>query len=415
MPAPPPVENVDDPLWAAITGVAGTGKTYVARQQAEERDDVILCATTGISAVNIGASTINSLLWYYSTDDLRTCFEVGKLNVALRKIADSGFRRIFVDEVSMMPGQQLDILCLALDQLNETRAGRDEDPLGLTLIADFAQLPPINAPFVFERPAWKRFEAHLTVLTEPRRQTDPAFVAALQAVRKGFIGPALAYFGPQIQPYEQRDFNGTTILAKNDEVDRYNAVRMLELSTPEETFIAGRHGAQDSAWKNIPAPLVLKPGALVMILANRRERIEGLEAHQWPMIYANGDLGKYLGRDGSNAKVKLHRGPEVTVTPVTREKTAATGNKGVRAKREDILGSITYMPLRVAYASTVHKTQSLSLDAVQVMFHSHFWTQPSMLYTALSRARTPEGLRLVGTVKQFEKRMVVDPKCRQWL
>jgi hypothetical protein len=416
MPAPPPVENVDDPLWAAIMGTAGTGKTTLARLDADTCDDVILCATTGIAAVNIGACTINSLLWYYDTADLRTQYEVGKLNVALRKIADSGFRRIYLDEVSMMDGRQLDILCLALDQLNETRAGRDEAPLGMTLIGDFAQLPPVNAPFVFERPAWKRFEAGMITLTEPRRQADASFVAALQAVRRGDIGHALAYFSTRIQPYEQRDFNGTTILAKNDEVDRYNAVRMLELTTPEHEYLAKRTGQGDPAWKHIPEKLILKPGALVMILANRREKVDGLEPHEWPMIYANGDLGIYLGQDGGGrARVELHRGGEVTVQSVTRQRTKATGNKGVKVAREDVLGSITYTPVRVAYASTCHRSQGLSLDNVQVMFHSHFWTQPSMLYVAMSRARTPEGLRLVGNVKQFEKRIVVDPKIRRWL
>ena len=132
------------------------------------------------------------------------------------------------------------------------------------------------------------------------------------------------------------------------------------------------------------------------------------------MIYANGDLGTYLGQVGSAARVQLLRGEEVQVVPVVRQKTKPT-NRGAKPKDEDVLGSITYMPLRVAYATTCHKSQGLSLDNVQVMFQSRFWAQPSMLYVAMSRARTPEGLRLVGSVKQFEKRITVDPKVRPWL
>jgi ATP-dependent DNA helicase PIF1 len=416
-----------EPLYSAILGTAGTGKTYQAREAARLRSDVILCATTGIAAINIGGRTLNSLLWYYDTDQLRINYEIGKLNGALRNIADSGFRRLFIDEISMMDGKQLDILCLALDGINESRAKRDEEPLGLTLIGDFAQLPPVKAPFVFEQPTWKRFEDHLTVLTEPRRQADPAFVRALQAIRRGDRLAAMAYFAPRIQSAEIRNFDGSTILAKNDEVERFNKLRLLDLKTAEHHFPAKKHAQQDGAWKNIPDVLTLKPGALVMILANKRDKETG------EMLYANGSLAHYEDKvslavtteDGEDTGERMvgavvtlvDTGARVTVPYILREKTEVTGSKGVKAERETVLGSIEYLPLRVAYATTVHKSQGLSLDKVQLNVHSQFWTQPGMLYVALSRARTPEGLHIVapGGAKQFEARITVNEKIRRWL
>jgi ATP-dependent exoDNAse (exonuclease V) alpha subunit len=72
------------------------------------------------------------------------------------------------------------------------------------------------------------------------------------------------------------------------------------------------------------------------------------------------------------------------------------------------------MPLRVAYGVTCHKTQGLSLDRVQVVYHSQFWSQVGMIYVALSRCRTPGGLRLVGTADQLRARINTNPKLARW-
>ncbi len=288
--------HLDPPLEATyefIGGTAGTGKSFAAIQRATAYDDAILCATTGIAAVNLGGCTINSLLMYHDTQDLRVAYEVGRLGVS----------------------------------------------------------------FVFERPSWARFAANTTILTEPHRQTDRVFLRALQAVRSGNRDEAMAYFGPRIVQGEEQHYDGSTILATNAEVDRYNKLRLLSLQTPEETFRAVRLGKQSTEWvKHIPDVLTLKPGALVMILANRRVSMAdgGIDA---PMIYANGDLGHYVRKiDERAAVVRLVRtGQEETVLGVLREKSKATGRLGRKVPRSEVEGSIAYMPLRVAYATTCHK------------------------------------------------------------
>lgn len=418
------------PIFSFLCGTAGTGKSFQARLLADS-GEAILTATTGIAAVNLGGTTINSIFHYKDTGDLQTQYEFGRVNAILRKMSDSGYRLLIVDEVSMMDGQQLTILTTAIEEFNDKQAEQGKPPMKLMLVGDFAQLPPVKASFAFASPLWDRFESHTTMLTEPRRQADPEFVRALQAARRGDAAAATEYFSQFIVPSEDRHFDGTTILAKNDEVDRYNKIRMLEIHKPEDLYITERHGEEDrAAWKNIPDALALKEGCLVMVLANRRENPDDTQ-----LLYANGDLGHYLGPHDPGgvglakspklpARVRLLRNNrEVIVGRVVREKKSPTGNKGKKldaqgnevAPRDEKLGWIDYMPLRVAYATTCHRSQGLSLDKVQIMINSMFWATPGMLYVALSRARTPQGLRVVGTAQQFHARVKANAQVRRWL
>lgn len=428
----------DEPLYQFISGTAGTGKTYNQKLRSEVDPRVKLTATTGIAAINLGGQTINSLLHYKDTQELSTQYELGRLNGTLGRLAKSGFRRLIIDEVSMMDGRQLDVLCEAIDRLNERLQTEGEPLMGITLVGDFCQLPPVKAPFVFERSAFSRFQAATIRLTEPRRQADPAFVHALQAVRRGDTKTACDYFASMIKATIDGEFSGSTIMAKNDEVDRHNGLRLMELPGRDVIFKAHRAGVQAAEWKNIPDQNKLKLGALVMILANKREpgtyiRGEEVEDGERKMIYANGDLGiledvieacpAVLATPTTpttavqTAYVRLHRtGGVVAVAPVLREYKKATGHKGVNQPREQLEGSISFMPLRVAYATTCHKSQGLSLDRVQVVMNNSFFGQSGMMYVALSRARTPEGLRLVGGgAAQLRNRIAVDPKVIPWL
>lgn len=424
------LRTIQDNLYGYLRGDAGTGKSYLARKYAELCDDGMLIATTGIAAVNIGGTTINSALRYYDTASMQLEYEFGRITAALGQLAESGIRRLVVDEISMMDGRQLDILALALDDINERRADRNLDPIGVWLTGDFAQLPPVGVNdknrkpgdgpppiYAFQAQHWKRWAENTLTLTQIRRQADPDFIRAIQQVRTGDKA-AVDYFRPFISMKEDANFNGTTILAKNDEVDRYNKVRMLQIHAPEEVFVAHRTGAQKdqpSEWKNIPDTLALKPGCLVMILANKKY------LGSTEIMYANGDLGTYLGKIGDNfARVKLQRtGQEVTVSMIDRERLKPGTPRSQRRKeeipQEFILASITYMPLRVAYASTVHKSQGLSLDNIQVMINSQFWMSAGMLYVGLSRARTPQGIKIVGTVDQFAARIRANPIIKEWL
>lgn len=497
-----------------LSGTAGTGKTTIAKAliAQEPRGSILLAATTGIAAVNLGeGTTINAALRYFDTQSLKERYTSGQLQAIIRKHRKAGVRRILLDEKSMMNGDQLTYISRAMREVNDGKveglesigAGGDDaisvqeerslPPIGLSLIGDFGQLPPVpdkdpstgkNLPlkFAFDSPEWPLYAEHTTTLTKIWRQDNQAFVNALHAVRRADIRAALAYFTPQHFVTTMDDtFDGTTIFAKNDEVDRYNLLRMDGLTGSRMTSTAVRVGQQRGDWKQIPDTLALKEGALVMILANRRQ-YEDEEDGIGRIVYANGDLGT-LREKGENGawRVTLHRnGATVLVYPIIRKNliplepgrrkellqgladqvrkeyqdsitaqaagldpAPASGAitvvvegardlltmptdaiiDGIARVRLDsvvedkceIVGTITYMPLRAAYGCTVHKTQGLTLDKVQINIRDPFFRHPGMLFVALSRARTMENLRIIGNQTSFIERCRCEPRVQPWL
>ena len=455
--------------YTNISGTAGVGKTFVAKEIIRRHPGVVLAATTGIASVNLGeGTTINSLLKYFDTKSLVDAYTQGYLQAVIRKLRRAGVQRILIDEKSMLSGQQLTPIARAVREVNEGGVyaletvgvgENDDDPdplpsrdadlpaLGITLVGDFGQLPPvpdtdthgkkIPVQFAFESPEWPSFAAHTTRLETIYRQDAKDFVAALHAVRAGKVVNALQFFGEQrFSEQMNDDFDGTTIFAKNDAVERYNMLRLDRLTGTRMRASAVRVGKQRGDWKQIPDELQLKEGALVMILANRREYEDEFD-ERGRLIYANGDLGTLQGTKGSGWLVTLQRtGRDVIVYPVTRENTiplepgrrkelkeaALAGGKPIEETitekgkgKSEIIGSITYMPLRAAYGCTVHKTQGLTLDRVQVNLRDPFFQQPGMLFVALSRARTAEGLRIVGNQRGFVERCRIEPRVQPWL
>ena len=432
------------PTFTFLCGAAGSGKTYQTKLWREDVGSSLeLCATTGIAALNLGGSTINSLLGYFDTESLQQKFYGGQLTGILRRLYKAGLRRIVLDEVSMLDGDQLTFLVRAIDDVNQESyfvdpddefANPNRDPLGLTLVGDFAQLSPVKAPYAFQSPEWHRFADHTHMLTEIKRQADAGFIQALRDARKGDGGAALTFLKPQMVATVDNDFTGTTLFANNETVDRYNQIRLDKLQTPLVFLASERWGKQRSEWGDpnklpftwgIPQRLPLKVGAWVMILTN--VWIQGSR----PRVpyYINGDCGELVdvNLETKEAIVKLQRGPQVRVSychrevvvPATSERHTEMRKLGLADKiteeGKEILGTIDYMPLRLAWGSTVHKSQGLSLDKVQMDISDPFFKTSGMLYVSLSRCRTVEGLRIVGRADTFITRCVADPKLWAWL
>jgi ATP-dependent exoDNAse (exonuclease V) alpha subunit len=389
-----------------IQGIAGTGKSYQLKDlHAKNPQDTVLTATTGIAAVNMGEGiTINSLLWYYNSQSLLDNWTSGKLDFRLGKVySELGIRHILLDEVSMLPASDLTVLCLALDRLNHQLHLSGKSPMGLVLAGDFAQLPPIEGGYAFESEQWKeKFDGNTIILRDVHRQDDADFIEALGWVRQGEGKKAADYFEPLMGKLIDPMFEGTTLYPYNAAVDRHNAYRLERVKGDKVSFKALRSNKQRPEWKGIPDDLQLKEGALVMILANKSEAGE--------LIYCNGDLGELVAKKDDHAVVELQRGGTVEVSYITRN-----NEDNVKGKKK-VVGSITYMPLRLAYGSTVHKSQGLTLDSVQVDFRADFYTKtPGMLYVALSRARSKGGLQLVGGPKTFVKHCKLNKKVERFL
>jgi len=437
-----------------LIGCAGTGKSYMlgARMKADPNYG-LLTATTGISAVHIGAQTLNSTLKYFDTASMRDILINGALAKRLHKIGKT-YPRIIIEEYSMLDADALDILKRGVDQAN-TYKGVTR-PLGILLVGDLAQLPPVKARWCFEAASWPVFASATEKLTKVWRQADGPFLDALNWARAGY-GEAAVNHLRGLVPFESQldtEFDGTTILPKNRSVDNYNWDRLRRVPGEAFTLPARRWGDQRPEWGQskrthewgIPPQVELKVGAYVMLLANQPDH-----------GYVNGDCGHVVGHiipkppyaePGEREHLIVHlvrEDREVNVYPVVRSVSHTYEPYGwdgydwtelgedddyyawhpepfhYKTGREDertdhyVTGQIEHWPVRLAYASTVHKSQSLTLDRVQVDFRDQFFGESAMLYVALSRCRTMEGLRLVGDAARFVKHCNVDRRVLPWI
>jgi ATP-dependent DNA helicase PIF1 len=434
-------EQVETPC-AAITGAAGTGKTFSVRQRIEQDPSwALLCATTGIAAVNLGTITLHSALGLYP-GAIEDQFTSGYMRTRMHNVARL-YRGIAIDESSMLRSDLLDMLYTTAEQVNEYKDVKE--PFGITLIFDMCQLPPIKEkwetklPWIFDAQCWEKFEANTTRLTKNWRQGEGAFLDALNHLRAGNGrdgAAALQSAGAKFVRGLDPNFDGTVILGRNMEVDNYNQLRYWKLQGEEERFQATRWGKESGGWKNIPDVLPLKIGAYVMVLANDTER--DLDTGRPLLRWVNGDCGHIVDLAHGGVAVELVRtGDTVLLNKITRQtiqKNApdeftddeiAAAKVGDRAlpdgsywdtkKSRWVRGEITYMPLRLAYATTVHKSQGLTLDRIQVDTRHIFMGEPAMMYVATSRCRTAEGLHIVGDTKMIERRCKIDEKVRRWL
>ena len=190
-------------------------------------------------------------------------------------------------------------------------------------------------------------------------------------------------------------------------------------------------------WKHVPEKTLLRENCYVMILANQYD--EG------SMVYANGDCGWVRGIQAASElgpatiMVELRRTGEIVhVGPLVRdisymdrpewvggEWKEVGGGEGDgkffaqphyrKSKKRYVVGQLEYYPLRLSYATTLHKAQGLTMDSCQVDLRSWMMKGAAMCYTALSRCRTLEGLRLVGTPELLAERCRTDPKVARWL
>jgi len=425
-----------------LIGVAGTGKTYTLLQRTREDSAYgLLSSTTGISAVNLGTVTINSILKYFDTASLRDAYLTGRLTRYLHDIA-LHYRRLIVEEYSMAEGAQLDLWYRAVVEAN--RKHDVVTPLGILLVGDLAQLPPVSGDWVFHADCWRHFADNTTRLTHVWRQDQGPFLDALNLLRAGDGGPAaevLSAAGAQWNTQLDCEFDGTTILPVNENVRRYNEMALDRVPGPRITVTSRRWGLQRSEWGQsrktgewgIPPKQDFKIGALVMLLANRADFsvVNGDTGH----ITNYTDNGDGIGDEFFDVKL-LRTGAVVRIDKIARavdidsrpddwtgERIHPDDDENLyipkphyRARvKKYVLGQVESFPMRLAYASTVHKSQSLTLDKVQCDFRHHFFSAPSMLYVALSRVRTLAGLRLVGGKDRFIKQCQVEKAVQPWL
>lgn len=383
-----------------LTGEPGSGKThtineYVAYLRARGIEPAIT-ASTGIAATHIGGMTIHS----WSGIGIKTSLDKYGLN----KIASSRHivRRVrrakvlIIDEVSMLPPKTLsmiDAVCHEIKQSSEPFGG-----IQIILVGDFFQLPPVmkietesNTPatlikeslcrFAYDSPAWERANLIVCYLTEQYRQDDKDFLALLSAIRSNIFGnDHLCHIETRKIGHRTTPSGIPKLFSHNADVDRVNDEILAKLPGEPQVFTMSSQGpdALTSALQKgclSPETLCLKIGAAVMFTKNNQK--EG---------FVNGTLGTIEDFDKNNGYpiTKTRSGRNIEVEPMDW---TVEENGKIRAR-------ITQLPLRLAWAITVHKSQGMSLDGAVIDLSDVF--EFGQGYVALSRVRRLTGLYLLG-------------------
>lgn len=414
------VDKLMNEDFGMLSGLAGSGKTFLVNELNRLHPSLLeVCSTTGISAINLGTKTLNSTLKYFDTRSLENSWREQLLHFNLRLVR-SKKEKLLIDEASMLDAEQLNLICNAIDDINSDGTGKK---LGLWLCGDLMQLPPVKAKYIFHSDYWNRFESNTVKLTKIWRQENQEFLRGINLIRANKGVEAMKVFekcGVTFLDKLNDNFDGTTLISKNDEVDAYNLKRLNAIPGLPIRTSTKIYGKPLSEWsRNIPIELRLKIGALVMIIANDVPEF----------TYANGDTGIIEDFDKTKEvyKVRLKRNNQlVNISRIERANSSDkephnnTFTNNFRPyndyKTGDwIIGRILYHPLRLAYASTIHRSQGLSLDRVQVDSRQQFFGFDSMGYVSLSRARTPEGLFIVGKPEVVGKKIKMSKEVLKYV
>jgi ATP-dependent DNA helicase PIF1 len=392
-----------------LTGMAGTGKsTLLRRFISETLKKVDITAPTGVAALNVGGMTVHRfcgmLLGPQNGQTNEEYFE--QLQRDPRPSVYAGFRRVrkcevlVIDEISMLPGRQLDFV----EYLFRRLRGRDE-PFGraqVIVTGDFLQLPPVrikdSEPYdwAFMSSAWARAEFKTITLDVVRRQDEGQFIRALSNFRRGRIwGEDARLLQARIKNFPPA--NLTRLFTHNVQVDRWNDFQLEELAGETTVLEAEQTGPEiqrQFLCKNLltPATLRLKPGALVMFTVNKNER------GQREPVFVNGQM----------AAVECFRAGIVTVRTRDERLIDVEPFTWRYGKEDEDSATFTQFPLRLAYAMTIHKSQGLTLDAAYLDIRAA--REPGQAYVAVSRVRTLAGLHF----KDWFKGVHVSPEAIQF-
>lgn len=371
-----------------LTGAPGAGKTYVLNEfigRAIRRGKrVAVTASTGIAATHIGGTTIHAWSGLGIRDHLSE-WDLSRLRSNSRLVKRYNATDILIiDEVSMLHGSRLDMV----NQLAKTLRENDAPFGGLQviLVGDLFQLPPVTRSgerldFVHLSQAWQELALKICYLTEQHRQTQAgdALLDLLESMRRGDVNELHeAALQERLGRQASADEVITKLYSHNIDVYAINQRHLQALSGQRKTFQMETSGAAakvEQLTKSLLAPgeLRLAVGAEVMFVAN-----------DFAKGYANGTRGRVVAFAGERPVVELKTGREITVEP---HDWSLTEDDKVRA-------TASQLPLRLAWAITIHKSQGMSLDGAEIDLSRSF--TPGMGYVALSRVRSMDGVYLQG-------------------
>jgi ATP-dependent DNA helicase PIF1 len=379
-----------------LTGEPGAGKTYVINQYIAWLEaaglKVAITASTGIAATHIGGMTIHAWSGLGIRDQL-SAYDLDYIasNEKVVKRAKAA-HVLVIDEISMLDGKVLDMV----DQILRTVRQKGEAFGGMQVIfvGDFFQLPPVTRNggmmrYAFESHAWERLKPLICYITEQYRQEDELLLGLLGSIRRNQIEEDHYTLLQEQTSIAYEHLEPTRLYTHNADVDAVNAAKLAELAGPGRVYKMsgmGRKPLVEGLMKNCLSPevLTLKEDAMVMCTKNNFEA-----------GYVNGTLGRIIRFEEGNPVIETTDGTTITIKPVTWE----------IVEDKKILASIEQLPLRLAWAITVHKSQGMSLDAAEIDLSKAFVYGQG--YVALSRVRSLAGMKILG---MHPNALQVDPK-----
>ena len=398
------IENTNQSVF--LTGKAGTGKSTFLRYIIDNSSkQAAVLAPTGIAAVNVGGQTLHSFfrlpLQPVLPEDPEFAPVKLKSRLNLSSKAIKTFREldlIIIDEISMVRADMMDLIDKILRQFGDKRR-----PFGgkqMLLVGDVFQLEPVVTTedrailqlhyknfFFFNADVFQSFGLTSIELRKVYRQKESEFVGLLDRVRSGMPPVAdIERINTRFRPSDESDNeNGKIILtlaARRDTVTAINNKHLRQLSSPEMIYEGEISGEFPASAFPTDLNLCLKEGAQVIFLRNDPER-------RW----VNGTLGIVILAEPKQLRIRLENGDEHDLDPVVWENTVYEFDSKSKRVSAIIKGSFMQYPVKTAWALTIHKSQGLTFENVDINLAGGAFTG-GQVYVALSRCTSLDGIRL---------------------
>jgi len=385
-----------------LTGAPGTGKTFVLNEYIKYLKShniyPAITASTGIAATHIGGQTIHSWsgIGIYEKLDASILDKLDQNEKLFKRI--KSVKILIIDEISMLHASRLEMINFILKRIR-----KDKSPFGglqIIFCGDFCQLPPITSSwaessekdFVYTSKVWQELNPVILYLTENYRHKDQVMLDILDKIRsqRDIENVYQKLYENIKQPNLEKQIILDTenkdeiikLYTHNIDIDNINKKKYEALSKDKKEFIfevrtSGKSNLIENLKSTCLAPeiLYLKVGVKVIFVRNDLNK-----------RYQNGTLGEIIDFDVSNMPiVKTFSGTEIIVQNETWQYVNEDGK---------VLAEINQLPLRYAWAITVHKSQGMTLDAAEIDLSRAFGT--SMGYVALSRVKRFENITLIG-------------------